>query len=272
MAFMRSGVRSPSSPPSLRKWGVRWTPFLCPGFSYNLINMSKENLLFGVLGLMIGLIVGFIFANSVNRNVITTTASMPAANTLMASNSALPPNHPPIGNSNGQPGAMSVPEVSAAIEKARSEPQNYEAQMTAADLYYQIQRFDEAAKFYETASKIKPAEAEPLIKAGNAFYDGGKFEEAEKWYREALKRSPNDKEVRNDLGLTFLSREPADVDRAITEFNAILSGDSKYEKALQNLAFAYREKGDQENLAKTVERLKQVIPTMPPFPNWAASR
>ncbi len=228
--------------------------------------MSKENLLFGVLGLMIGLIVGFMFANSVNRDAITSTGSPSAANQLMATNSALPPNHPPIGNANGQSGGMSVPEVSAAIEKARSEPQNYEAQMTAADLYYQIQRFDEAAKFYEAASKIKPAEAEPLIKAGNSFYDGGKFEEAEKWYRDALIKAPNDKEVRNDLGLTFLSREPADPDRAITEFNTILAADPKYEKALQNLAFAYKEKGDQENLAKAVQRLKQVNPNNPELP------
>ncbi|MBK9214736.1 MAG: tetratricopeptide repeat protein [Chloracidobacterium sp.] len=225
--------------------------------------MNKENLLFAVLGLMIGLIVGFMFANSVNRDATTSKSSLPAANQLMAANSALPPNHPPIGNVNGQSSGMSVPEVSAAIEKARSEPQNYEAQMTAADLYYQIQRFDEAAKFYEAASKVKPAEAEPLIKAGNAFYDGGKFLDAEKWYREALKKAPNDKDIRNDLALTFLSREPADVDRAIAEFNTILSADPKFEKALQNLAFAYREKGDQENLAKTLERLKKVNPNNP---------
>lgn len=222
--------------------------------------MSKENLLFGVLGLMIGLIVGFMFANSVNRDAIPTASSIPGANSMSGANQALPPNHPPIGNSAGQPGAQSVPEVSAAIEKARTEPQNYEAQMTAADLFYQIQRFDEAAKFYETAAKLKPAEAEPLIKAGNSYYDGGKFEDAEKWYREALKKAPNDKDLRNDLALTFLSREPADPDKAIAEFNIILSADPKYEKALQNIAFAYKEKGDQENLANTVERLRQVNP------------
>lgn len=224
--------------------------------------MKKDNILFGILGLMIGLIVGFMVANSINRDVRSTAGPLPAANSMMGSNANLPPNHPPIGTS-GQPGDMSVPEVSAAIEKARSEPQNYEAQMTAADLYYQIQRFDEASKLYEAASKIKPAEAEPMIKAANSYYDAGKFDDAEKWYREALKKAPNDKDVRNDLALTYLSREPADPDKAITEFNVILSADPKYEKALQNIAFAYKEKGDQENLAKAVERLKQANPDNP---------
>jgi tetratricopeptide (TPR) repeat protein len=224
--------------------------------------MKKDNLLFGILGLLVGSVLGFMFANSVNRDVRSTAASMPPGNSMMSSNANLPPNHPPIGASE-QPGDTSVPEVSAAIEKARSEPQNYEAQMTAADLYYQIQRVDEAAKLYEAASKLKPAEAEPMIKAGNSYFDGGKFDDAEKWYREALKRAPNDKDVRNDLALTYLSREPAEPDKAITEFNVILSADPKYEKALQNIAFAYKEKGDAGNLAKAVERLKQVNPNNP---------
>ena len=79
-----------------------------------------------------------------------------------------------------------IPQVTAAIDKAKSEPNNYEAQMTAGDLYYQIQRFDEAAKFFEAANKLKPAEVEPMIKAGNAYFDVENYAEAEKWY---LRRS-----------------------------------------------------------------------------------
>ena len=62
---------------------------------------------------------------------------------------------------------FSVPAAAQpAIDKAKAQPQNYEAQMTAADLYYQIERFDDAAKFYEAAAKLKPGDAEPMIKAG----------------------------------------------------------------------------------------------------------
>src|SRR5262245_28022182 len=116
--------------------------------------MNKQNIMFGVAGLFLGLIIGFMFANSVNRS---TTAPVPVANSAAPTGGGgLPPNHPAIGTDNGQApgpggggGGGPVPEVAKAIDKAKSEPQNYEAQMTAADLYYQIQRFEEAAQFYE---------------------------------------------------------------------------------------------------------------------------
>ena len=229
--------------------------------------MKKDNLLFGVLGLLVGAIVGFMFANSVNRPDYT--ASVPAANTansVTGSNPALPPDHPPIGTSTGSTTGGSIPQVTEAIEKAKSEPQNFEAQMTTADLYYQIQRFEEAATHYEAANKLKPGEVEPMIKLGNALFDAERYTDAEKWYSMALEKTPKDVNVRTDLGLTFFLRDPRDLDRAITEFKAALAIEPKHEITLQNLALAYREKGDQENLRKTIDEIKAVNPLNPALP------
>ena len=66
------------------------------------------------------------------------------------------------------PQTAPVMQVMESIEKAKAQPRNYEAQMTAADLYYQIQRFDDAAKYYEIANRLKPEKNEPIIKAGNS--------------------------------------------------------------------------------------------------------
>lgn len=231
--------------------------------------MSKENLLFTVLGLMVGAIIGFVFANSVNNAAVTPT---PIATNVVSSagplsgNPALPADHPPLGTSAGDSGQTSggaIPEVSAAIEKARSEPRNFEAQMTAADLYYQIQRFDEAAKFYETAVNLKPADAEPLVKLGNALFDAEKYAEAEKWYTLALAKDPKNITVRTDLGLTFFLREPRDNDRAIAEYEKSLAVNPNHEVTLQNLALALKEKGDNERLRQTVAKLKAVNPNNP---------
>lgn len=225
--------------------------------------MNKENIMFGLIGLLIGSIIGFMFANSVNRSAIetsaTATTSAPSAN----SNPALPPDHPPIPAGDGDASAGAIQQVSAAIEKAKAEPQNFEAQMTAADLYYQIQRFDEAATFYEAASKLKPNDAEPLVKAGNAYFDGENYLEAEKLYTEALAKDPKDVAVRTDLGLTFYLREPRDLDRAIKEYKTSLGINPKHEVTLQNLVVAYREKGDAANLQKTIEELRGVNPNNP---------
>lgn len=228
--------------------------------------MKKDNVMFGVLGLLVGLIVGFMFANNVNRSAASPLASSTAAPpTVTGNNPALPPDHPPLGTSGGAdaPQGAPLPQVTAAIDKAKAEPQNFEAQMTAADLYYQIQRFEEAAKFYETANKLKPADTESMIKAGNAYFDGDKYEQAEKWYLKALEKDPKNINVRTDLGLTFFLRSPRDIDRAVKEYKASLAIDPNHEITLQNLALAYSENGDKEALRDMLEKLKKVNPNNP---------
>ena len=235
--------------------------------------MKKDNIMFAIIGLLVGLIVGFMFANNINRSAIN---QVPVASTgtgtssnSQSGNPALPADHPPIGTSGGNDpsggpgGTAAIAQVSAAIDKAKSEPSNFEAQMTAGDLYYQIQRFDDSIKFYEAASKLKPADPEPMIKAGNANFDSDKYEQAEKWYLQALQKDPKNINVRTDLGLTFFLREPRDIDRAIKEYQASLQVDPNHEITLQNLLLAYKEKGDTANLNATMEKLKKVNPNNP---------
>ncbi|MBK7391691.1 MAG: tetratricopeptide repeat protein [Chloracidobacterium sp.] len=251
--------------------------------------MKKDNVMFVVLGLVVGLVVGFVGANSINKTAPGQSAS---ANQMTANTSAsgipnLPADHPPLGTSSGsttggggdvdQAKAAQMPEIAAAIDNAKQKPNDYEAQMTAADLYYQIQKFDEAAKLYEAAIKLKPGENEPLIKAGNAYFDkaetasenGDKagstpdFVKAEKFYTQSLAKNPNQINVRTDLGLTFFLREPRDIARAIKEYKTSLAIDPNHEITLQNLALAYTESGDKDALARTLEKLKQVNPNNP---------
>jgi len=228
--------------------------------------MTKENLMSTVLGLVIGLVIGFVFANNFSRSAGQRPPAAGSAAPASVKDQNLPSDHPPVGTTSApdedqQKGPR--PEVAAAIEKAKAKPQDYEAQMTAADLYYQIERFDDAAKFYEIAAKLKPSESEPMIKAGNAYFDADKFEQAEKWYEMALQKEPKNVDVRTDLGLTFFLREPKDIERAIKEYNTVLSIKPEHEVALQNLALAYTEKGDRSNFQSTLERLKKVNPNNP---------
>ncbi|MFN2501231.1 MAG: tetratricopeptide repeat protein [Pyrinomonadaceae bacterium] len=225
--------------------------------------MKKDNLMSAVLGLIVGLVVGFVFANSVNRGVVEKPAAV-TSDSVSSGNPALPPDHPPLGTSSGDPtGTAPLAQVTEAIEKAKQRPQDYEAQMTAADLYYQIQRFEDAARIYEAAVKLKPSQSEPLIKAGNAHFDGENYEVAEKWYLLALEKEPKNITVRTDLGLTFFLREPRDIPRAIKEYKVSLSIDPGHEVTLQNLAAAYRESGDRAALSETIEKLKRINPSNP---------
>lgn len=222
--------------------------------------MNKENLMYGVIGLLVGSIIGFTFANNVNRSYVGQAPA--AANTAApGSDPTLPPGHPPLAPGGNSDTAM--PQIAESIDKARNEPQNYEAQMTAGDLFYQIQRFEDAAKFYEQAIKLRPKESEPLIKLGNARFDGEQFAEAEKWYVKALEIDPKNLNVRTDLGLTFFLREPRDLDRAIKEFKAALAEKPDHEITLQNLMLAYKEAGDEANRKATEDKLRAVNPSNP---------
>jgi len=248
--------------------------------------------MFGVIGLLLGLIIGFIGTNWMNRSALSSAPIPTAAGTDLtgaSGNQALPPNHPPIGSNGGDATAGGraplvdcknlPPGLAGGKQKAEQNPQDYEAQMTGADLLYQGQCFDDAAKFYEAAAKLKPNEKEPIVKLGDAYFDAAetasengdqatantKFPIAEKWYTQALAKDPKDINVRTDLGLTFFLREPKQIDKAIENYTASLAIDPKHEVTLQNLAIAYNEKKDTANYQKTLDQLKAVNPNNPMF-------
>ncbi len=219
--------------------------------------MNKENFLFGTIGLLAGLIIGFMFANSVNRNM-----AMPVSTAGLSQNSTIPAGHPEITGDNPTSSApiANVPEVQAAIEKAKNEPNNFEAQTKAAELFYQIERYDGAAEYLKQANKLKPDNYEVITQLGNTYFDSNKFEEAEKWYSNALNKKSDDVNVRTDLGLTFLLRQPPNYDRAILEFKRSLETDPKHIKTMQNLIVAYTKKGELANAKATLAKLESLEP------------
>ena len=213
--------------------------------------MTKENVLFIIIGLLGGFMVGFFFANSVNQGVATGTAAVQAGVPQAA---GMPSGHPAIP---GAAGGGAIPEVQAAIDKARQNPTDFEAQMKAAELYYQIQRFDGAIEFLKRANELQPDNYEVLVNLGNSYFDASKYEDAEKSYAKALDKKPDDLNVRTDMGLTFLFRDNPNYDRAITEFKRVLDTEPAHVQALQNLTVAYTKKSDKAGATATLARLEQ---------------
>jgi tetratricopeptide (TPR) repeat protein len=148
--------------------------------------MTRENLLFAIIGVLFGFIVGFIFASTMNQRY------GPAAPAALSSGQ-LPADHPPVGPNAGtqNSGGMQA-EISAQIEKARSEPKNFEAQIKAAELYYQIQRYDPAIELLLKANQLKPDDYQTLVALGLVNLDAGHYDVAEKWYRAALLKKRDD--------------------------------------------------------------------------------
>ncbi|SRR6266478_1475874 len=143
--------------------------------------MTRESLLYLVIGLLLGLGVGVVFASVLAQRDAQRAESNGAQD--------LSPGQPTGSRVNPQ-GAQAA--VTATVEQARKEPGNFDAQLKAAELYYQIQRFDQAIEFLLKANKLRPDDYQTIAGLGVVNLDAGHFEEAEKWYRAAIAKKSDD--------------------------------------------------------------------------------
>ena len=146
--------------------------------------MTRDNLLFAIIGILLGFIGGFMLASSITQREALSAGAARTQN--------LPPDHPAVGGApSGAPGQMQA-QVSEALDKAKKEPDNFEAQIEAAQLYFQIQRYDDSIGYLLKANQLKPDDFETIGNLAIANMEAGHFETAEKWYKAALLKKPDD--------------------------------------------------------------------------------
>jgi len=153
--------------------------------------MTRDNLLFAIIGILLGFIVGFIFASTMSQRE--------AASSGVVRNQQLPADHPPIGSDGSgsggagpqTPGQMQAT-VLAALDKARKEPNSFDAQFEAAGLYLQIGRFDQGIDYLQKANQLKPDDFQTIALLGEANMEAGHFEAAERWYKQALAKKADE--------------------------------------------------------------------------------
>lgn len=206
----------------------------------------QSKLLFTIIGLAIGLVVGFFGANSLNKQ---SNAAAEANTQIVGQAAPTPP-----ANTSTTGGMM--PDVNETLQKAEAEPQNFAAQMKTGDMYAQINRFDKAVEFYKRGILLKPDDFNANVVLGNALFDSQKFEEASDYYAKAVRINDKDVNARTDLGTTFVERPNPDYERAIKEFRGALALDPKHEPTLYYLGIAYHRKGDKVNADKALNDLK----------------
>jgi tetratricopeptide (TPR) repeat protein len=160
--------------------------------------MTRDNLLFAIIGVLFGFIIGFLFASNMSQRE--------ALNAPALSSGQLPSDHSPAGGQNA--GGMQA-EVTASLEKARNEPKNFEAQVNAAQLYYQIQRFDQSIEFLLKANQLKPDDYQTVAALGLVNLDAGHYEVAETWYRAALMKKNDDPATAAGLAAATLGKGDA---------------------------------------------------------------
>ena len=204
--------------------------------------MTRDNLLFGIIGILLGFIGGFLLAGNITQR----EAAM-RANPQSAQSGQLPANHPPIGGdqgTTGEGGQQMLASVQTAMKQARENPNDFDAQVTAARLEYQIGRYDQAIEYLLAANKIKPEDADVLGFLGEANMDAKHWDAAVKWYKAALLKRPSD--LASMDGYAFVLLQTGDAKAAEEAINKLAKADPNNQDVPQ-----FREKLAQLKSGKT---------------------
>jgi len=151
-----------------------------------------------------------------------------------------------IGSQQGRAVRQAPPAPQAAERPA-------ENQQTAAPI-------DEkrAAALKQTADS-EPGNARVRIELGNIYFDAERFADAARWYEEAIKLEPRNVSASTDLGISYYYMSQPD--RALAQFERSLAIDPRHAKTLLNVGIVRA--SAKEDLAGAVKAWQQVIEIAP---------
>src|SRR5262245_41763771 len=133
----------------------------------------RSNMALVIVGLILGLVVGFKAANSQYRRQQGESLNRAVAQAASGMNDVQ-------GN------------VSAIIEKAKANPNDPEAQVDAAIQFIQIERPQEALPFLEQARKVRPNDSRVSAGFGIAHFILREFDKSTEWLNRAREQGADD--------------------------------------------------------------------------------
>ena len=217
-----------------------------------------------LMGAAIGLVAGFLLANSINRNELST---------LRAENESFKTERVP--NSNQDPrSSLSVAEINSTIARADQSPNDFDIQRNVGVAIYRYgamkqdeRLIRESVRILERAVALRPDDYDVVLSLANANFDVGYFSKDNKalsnartFYEKALAAKPGDADVRTDLGLTYFLLTPPDFENAVIEFRKSLEKNPKHEKTLQYLVQALINQKKNAEAAEYLDQLRAVNP------------
>ena len=107
-----------------------------------------------------------------------------------------------------------------------------------------------------------PKDAAPRIQLGNLYFDHDRFADAARWYEDALKLEPRSVDVSTDLGIAYYYMNQPDT--ALRQFDRSLAIEPDHTKTLLNIGIVRAfGKQDLEGAAKAWQRVLDVAPASP---------
>ena len=227
--------------------------------------MKGNNLSITIIVGLVGLVAGFLLANSLNRTELST---------LRAESERLKSEGAGSG-SRGSGGNLTEEEINATIAQADSKPNDFQTQRNVGIAIYRYGSLKQdpsvikrAIVVLDRAAALRPDDYDVILSLGNANFDVGYFEKnnealakARGFYEKALQAKPDDANIRTDLGLTYFLQTPEDFDKSVTEFKKSLEKDPRHEKTLQFLVQALAKQNKIAEAGEYLQQLRSVNPT-----------
>jgi len=217
--------------------------------------VDKNKYLVGFICLVIGFTVSYFWTSSYNKSNAPVAAS---------------------GQPNAMPGAGGAPnqqatmaQVQQTIEKAKSNPKDFQAQIEAANIFYEIKRYPETVEYLKKAYEINPGRfskqsgtglEDALVFIAKYYFNQQNYNEAATWFQHAAESDPADPEIRTELATSLIQRQPPAPDKAIQELQLALKSNAKDAHALGHLVEAYALKKDARGAEEALNNLKAADP------------
>jgi cytochrome c-type biogenesis protein CcmH/NrfG len=177
--------------------------------------VSRESLIFGVAGVFFGVLVGWIIGTQQAAPPRQAAAPAPAAQQ--------------------QTSAPRQAQTAAPLDEAR------------------------AATLRQSAER-DPRDARVRIELGNVYFDSERFADAARWYEEALKIEPRNVSVSTDLGISYYYMNQPD--RALAQFERSLAIDASHTKTLLNVGIVKAfGKQDLQGAARAWQQVIDIAPS-----------
>src|SRR5262245_42963468 len=133
--------------------------------------MNRQTILIIIVAALGGLVGGFLLANAINRNEITT---------LRAEFERL--KSQPPASATGANAELSDDEIAATIARADQNPNDFQLQRNLGTALYRyaamtqnIELLEQSARILARAASLQPGDYDVLVSLGNAHFDKGYF-------------------------------------------------------------------------------------------------
>ncbi len=155
--------------------------------------MKHKHVAFGIVGLLIGLVLGF-FAGQ----ILVRPSATPASEPVRSASNELPEGHPSIDTAN---------QLKEMEQHARENPDHIDVRIRLGDAYYDMQRFDAAIPWYEEALKLEPARIVVLNDLSICYLAVGKADKAIELAKQSLELEKDNPVGLQNLGWFYLSSD-----------------------------------------------------------------